>query len=120
MSNPKRGEIYWLNFSPATGVEMRDPHPALVIQNDVANEVSSLTLVAAITSTAKVARLPVGIPIEPEESGLPQISVVHLGHIYTVDKQRINRKIGVLSDKKMREIDRAISISLGIVPFDQM
>lgn len=120
MISPKRGEIYWLNFNPATGAEMRDPHPALIIQNDVANGVSGLTIVAAITSTLQVARLPVGIQIEPKESGLPHLSVVHLGHIYTVDKQRMERRIGILSDKKMREIDRAISISLGIVPFDQL
>ena len=117
MSNPKRGEIYWLNFNPATGAEMRDPHPALVIQNDVGNEVSGLTIVAAITSNLSVARLPVGVQIDPEESGLPRPSVVHLGHIYAVDKRRLGEKIGALPVRKIREIDRGITVSLGISPF---
>lgn len=87
MSFPRRGEIYWLDFSPATGVEMREPHPALIIQNDVGNQVSALTIVSAITSNLRVAELPVGVCIESAESGLPRPSVVHLGYIYRVDKR---------------------------------
>ncbi len=117
MTTPRRGEIYWLDFSPATGVEMRDPHPALVVQNDVGNQASAATIVVAITSNLRVARLPVGVRIEPEESGLPRPSVVHTGHIYTVDQRRLERRVGRLPVKKMQEIDTALQISLGLRPF---
>ena len=114
MRQPKRGEIYFLDFSPSKGREMRGPHPALVIQNDVANKVSGLTVVAAITSNLKVAELPVGILIPPEESGLSHKSVVHLGQIYTIDKERLQNLVGTLSERKMLEVNRAIAISLGL------
>ncbi|MEA3346041.1 MAG: type II toxin-antitoxin system PemK/MazF family toxin [Chloroflexota bacterium] len=117
MSSPRRGEIYWLDFSPATGAEMREPHPALIIQNDVGNQVSALTIVAAITSNLRVAELPVGVRIEPSESGLSRPSVVHLGHIYTVDKRRLQRRVGHLPETLMQEIDEAIQVSLGLRPF---
>ncbi|MGH2353875.1 MAG: type II toxin-antitoxin system PemK/MazF family toxin [Chloroflexota bacterium] len=114
---PRRGEIYWLDFSPATGVEMRDPHPALVIQNDVGNRASALTIVAAITSNLRVADLPVGVCIEPRDSGLPRQSVIHLGHLYTVDKRRLQRRIGALPAAVMERVDQAILVSLGLRPF---
>ena len=54
MRQPKRGEIYFLDFSPSKGREIKGPHPALVIQNDVGNRVSGLTIVAAITSNLRL------------------------------------------------------------------
>jgi len=118
MNFPRRGEIYWLDFSPATGAEMRASHPALIIQNDVGNQVSALTIMAAITTNLRVADLPVGVRIEPEESGLPRPSVVHLGHIYTVDKQRLGRRVGQLPAEVMRQINMAAQVSLGLQPFE--
>lgn len=117
MKQPKRGEIYFLDFSPSKGREMKGPHPALVIQNDVGNKVGSLTIVAAITSNLKVADLPVGVLIKPKESGLPHESVVHLGQIYTIDKERLENLVGTLSGHKMLEVDKAIKISLGLREF---
>jgi mRNA interferase MazF len=117
MKQPKRGEIYFLDFSPSKGREIKGSHPSLVIQNDVGNKVSGLTIVAAITSNLKVADLPVGILITPEESGLPHKSVVHLGQIYTIDKERLKSLVGTLSEHKVLEINRAIEISLGLKEF---
>lgn len=118
MTIPQRGEIYWLDFSPATGAEMREPHPALVIQNDVGNQASALTIVAAVTSNLRADRLPVGVLVEPGESGLPRPSVVHLGHIYSVDQTRLRQRAGRLDAETMRKVDRAISVSLGLLPFE--
>jgi mRNA interferase MazF len=117
MTVPQRGEIYWLDFNPATGAEMREIHPALVIQNDVGNQAGALTILAAITSNLRVARLPIGVIVEPAESGLPLTSVVQLGHIYSVDKSRLGRRAGQLSKATMQRVDQAIAISLGLRPF---
>jgi mRNA interferase MazF len=96
---------------------MRDPHPALVIQNDVGNRASGLTIVAAITSNLRVADLPVGVRIEPHESGLPRSSAVHLGHIYTIDRWRLRQRVGVLPANAMARIEQAILVSLGMHRF---
>ena len=118
MEFPRRGEIYFIDF-PATGAgEMTGPHPALVVQNDVGNQASQLTIVAAITSNLRVARLPVGVRIAPNESGLPRPSVVHLGHLYTVDKSRLQRRAGTLPGSRLRHVDRAIQVSLGLKLFE--
>jgi mRNA interferase MazF len=118
MEFPRRGEIYFIDF-PVTGAgEMAGPHPALILQNDVGNRASQLTIVAAITSNLHVARLPVGVRIAPKESGLPRLSVVHLGHLYTIDKRRLGRRAGMLSQARLRNVDRAIQVSLGLRPFE--
>lgn len=117
MEFPRRGEIYFIDF-PATGAgEMAGPHPALIVQNDVGNQASQLTIVAAITSNLRVARLPVGVRIAPKESGLPRPSVVHLGHLYAVDKRRLGRRMGALPQARLRQVDRAVQVSLGLEPF---
>ncbi len=46
----KRGEIYLVNFDPTIGAEMKKIRPALILQNDIANRYSPITIVAAITS----------------------------------------------------------------------
>jgi mRNA interferase MazF len=118
MDLPRRGEIYFIDF-PVTGAgEMAGAHPALIVQNDVGNRASRLTIVAAITSNLRVARLPVGVRVSPKESGLPRPSVVHLGHLYTIDKGRLGQRVGRLSQLRMREVDRAIQVSLGLRPFE--
>ena len=47
---PVRGEVYLVNFDPTLGAEIRKTRPALILQNDIANEHSPITIVAAITS----------------------------------------------------------------------
>lgn len=97
---------------------MRGPHPALIIQNNVGNQASRLTIVAAITSNLKAARLPVCVQVLPADSGLSRKSVVNLGHIYTVDKSRLRRLVGHLPNGLMEQVDKALMISVGIEPFE--
>ncbi len=118
MKIPRRGEIYYLDFGPAKGSDMRGVHPALIIQNDVGNRVSRLTIVAAITSNLKAARLPVCVQVSPADSGLPRESVVNLGHVYTVDKSRLRQLIGRLPVGLVEQIDKALRVSVGLEPFE--
>jgi mRNA interferase MazF len=114
VSFPRRGEVYWLDFAPATGQEMTGKHPCVVIQNDVGNQHSGLTIVAAVTSNLRVASLPVGVLVKAGEGGLRRDSVVHCGHIYTVDKTRLAQCAGRLSTDRLAEIDLALATSLGL------
>ncbi len=114
----QRGEIYFVDFSPTGAGEMAGRHPALIVQNDVGKRASQLNIVAAIASNPRVAKLPVGVRIVPGESGLPRLSVVHLGHLYTVDKERLEQRAGTLPSERMRQVDRAIQVSLGLRSFE--
>ena len=116
-SFPRRGEIYLVTFDPTVGHEIRKTRPALVVQNDVSNRYSQLTIVAAISSQFDTPSRPREVIIEPDESGLPKVSVVLAGQIRTVDRRRLIKRLGSLSPMSMRRIDDALRISLGLVEF---
>ncbi len=46
----KRGDIFLANLEPIPGSEQGGIRPVLVIQNDISNKHSPVTIIAAITS----------------------------------------------------------------------
>lgn len=112
---PKRGEIYLVNFDPTIGAEIQKTRPALVIQNDIANRYSPITIVAAISSQFDESLYPTEIFIQPPEGGLSIPSVVLLNQIRSIDKRRLVRRLGVLAPTTMERVNQAILISLGVV-----
>ena len=112
---PIRGEIYLVNFDPTIGSEINKTRPALIIQNDLANENSPVTIIAAITSKFDDRLYPTEVRIDPPEGGLKTISVVLLNQSRTIDRQRLIRRIGAIGSGELNEVDRAIQISLGLM-----
>ena len=49
---PKRGEVWLVNFDPTLGSEIKKIRPALILQNNISNKFSPITIAAAITSAA--------------------------------------------------------------------
>ena len=116
MIRPKRGDICLVNFDPTIGAEIRKTRPALVLQNDIANKSSPVTIVAAISSKFDGSLYPTEVLIAANAgTGLAVDSVVLLNHIRTVDRKRLVRKLGRLSAVKMEEVNRALRISVGLV-----
>lgn len=113
--SPKRGEIYLVAFDPSIGAEIQKTRPALIVQNDVANRHSPVTIVAAITSQFDDHIYPTEVLMTPPEGGLRVRSVVLLNQIRTIDRRRLIRRIGVLAPATMRRVDTALQISLGLV-----
>lgn len=109
----RRGEIYWIDWSPGRGSEQGGLRPALVIQNDIGNRFSPTTIVAALT-TAIEKPYPFLARVTAAESGLPKDDTINLAVILTVDKARLSRKCGKLSESRMAEVNEAIRASLGL------
>jgi len=116
MTFPKRGEIYLVSFDPTVGHEIKKTRPAVVIQNDVSNEYSPITIVAAISSRFADPPYPREVPITPGgKTGLDQPSAVILNQIRSIDRQRLGRRLGALDAGTMVRVDDALKISLGLV-----
>ena len=114
---PRRGEIYLVHFDPTVGHEIQKTRPAVIIQNDVSNQYSLITIVAAISSQFSRPPFPREVIIDPEESGLFKLSAVIVNQIRSVDRLRLGKRIGKLSADSMERVDEAIKISLGLVKF---
>ena len=84
---PQRGDIFLVSFDPTVGAEIQKTRPALVIQNDIGNQYSPITIVAALTSKFDLPPYPAEVVMEPRDSGLPQASDVLLNQIRSVDRQ---------------------------------
>jgi len=112
---PRRGEIFLVSFDPAVGHEIKKTRPALVIQNDIGNEFSSTTIVAAITSRITDRPYPVEIALGPGRSGLKAPSTVRLDQIRTIDRERLIKRLGEVDSEEMEQIELALQISLGLI-----
>ena len=112
---PKRGEVYIVSFDPTLGSEIKKTRPALILQNDIANRHSAVTIVAALSSQFTEPVYPTEVLLEPPEGGLEKRSVVLLNQVRTVDKQRLAAKLGTLKPETMGRVDRALEVSLGLV-----
>jgi len=112
---PQRGEVHLVSFDPTVGAEIRKTRPALVIQNDIANRWSPITIVAAITSRFDEPLYPTEVLVRAPEGGLGADGVALLNQIRSMDRRRLIRRLGTLKPETMREVDRALLVSLGLV-----
>ena len=111
---PKRGDIYLVNFDPTVGSEIRKTRPALILQNDIANQHSPITIVAAMTSKIEERMYPTEVFVDAKESGLTADSVVLLNQIRSIDKRRLVKRLGSVKSATMLSVDRALQISVGV------
>ena len=108
------------DLSPVVGSEQGGVRPVLIIQNDIGNKYSPTVIVSAITSQLTKAKLPTHIELSSQEFNLPKDSVALLEQIRTLDKRRLKTKLSTLHSVKMKEIERALLISLGFIKWHSM
>lgn len=119
----KRGDIIEVDLDGATGVEKKnDPRsgarPCLVVQNDVGNRYSPMTIIVPITDAGQFKILPVQVLVSASELGFSgsKDSVVECGHVRTIDGDaRVKRHLGSVNDEVMRRVDQALAVSVGLV-----
>ena len=101
---PKRGEVYLVNFDPSLGSEIKKTRPALILQNDIANRHSPITIVAAITSKFDDKLYPTEVEISTGEGGLKQDSVVLLNQIRSIDCRRLSKNSEKLKIRRLKKL----------------
>jgi mRNA interferase MazF len=116
MTFPRRGEVYLVQFDPNRGHEIQETRLAVVIQNDVSNPYSPITIDAAISSQFRDPPHPREVPIQPGgKTGLNQPSAVILNQIRSIDREHLVKRLGTLDAATMRKVDDALMISLALV-----
>lgn len=105
----KRGEIWWVEFDPAIGSEIRKTRPAVIVSNDAANRNLSRVVVVPITSSA--ARQYPGEALISVD-GKPAKAMAD--QIMAADKSRLKNQLGSLPKTDMRALEDAILVHLGL------
>ncbi len=115
----KRGDIYYADLRPVVGSEQGGIRPVLIVQNDVGNKHSPTVICAAITSKMNKAKLPTHIELNAGRYDMVKDSVVLLEQLRTIDKKRLKDKVCHLDGTIMREVNRALMVSLELDTYAQ-
>lgn len=110
----KKGDIFLVNLEPVHGSERGGVRPVLIIQNDISNKHSPVTIIAAITSKVYEKEFPTNVFVPKKYSRLDKDSTILLNQIRTIDRERLVKKIGSLDLHFVKKADTALKISLAL------
>ena len=110
----RRGDVFWVDLNPVKGSEQAGRRPVVVIQNDVGNEAAPAVIVAPLTTKSFTKHYPINVHLPRGVAGLKEDSAMLLSPIRTIDKTRLDRKIGHLPPLFLKQVDQAICVSLGL------
>ena len=108
----RRGDIYYADLRPVVGSEQGGVRPVLIIQNDIGNKHSHTVICAAITSKMNKAKLHTHVELNTKRCDMIRDSVILLEQLRTIDKQRLKERICHIDDELLKDVDRALMISL--------
>ena len=105
----RRGEIWWVEFSGATGGEIQKKRPVVVVSNDAANQY--LNRVQVVPLSSHTGNL---YPSEAIVTFRGRQSKAMADQLTTVSKHRMIDMAGSVAPREMEGIARAIAVQLGL------
>lgn len=108
-----RGDVYFIDFEPSVGAEIKKKRPALIISCNEANR--HLRTLMVIPFSSKIKNIyPFEVLVKKEESGLKIDSKLKIPQMRAVDKSRLNKYVCSLSDIILSEVEKAIKLHLAM------
>ena len=105
----KRGEVWWVEFDPAVGSEIKKTRPAIILSNDLANRHLSRVMVMPLTSNTGTL-YPGEAPVEVNG----QRSKAMADQLMAADKTRLKSRLGAISKAEMAAVEDAVALHLGM------
>jgi mRNA interferase MazF len=106
----KRGEVWWVNFDPSVGGEIRKRRPAVIVSNDAANK--HLNRVQVVPLTSQMGNI---YPSEAVVTIGDRQSKAMADQLATVSKRRLIGQAGKLTHADMRKVEHVVKIQLGLL-----
>ena len=112
--NIKRGSIFLAALDPSVGHEIAKTRPVVIVSNDQNNTYAGTVTVLPITSKNTAKAYPFEALLPKGAGDLPKDSKVKADQIRTLDKSRLVKFVGIIEEKMMAQIDKAIRIHLAL------
>lgn len=109
-----RGDIILVDLEPTVGREQMGTRPCIVVQNDYGNKSSPVTVIVPLTSAGKDKHFPFLGRIKKGDGGAKNDSYALANQIRVIDKSKILKHLGHLSNAGIAEVDRAIREELDL------
>lgn len=108
-----RGEIWMLNWEPRRGSEQGGHQPGLIIQTDLGNHApgARATILVPLTTQGRPFVFYVPLP-KTKENGLPADSWANCTQVFTVDKARLEKRLGKATPTQMAKVTEALRATL--------
>lgn len=108
-----RGDIFIIENRNAYGHEQKNNRPAIIVSNDLNNKHSTTVEIVYLTTKCKK-KLPTHIEVVGR-----MLSIALCEQITTIDKSRLRDYIRTCTEQEMKEIDKALAISLALRKKDE-
>jgi len=105
----KRGEIWWINFDPSVGNEIKKKRPAVIVSNNTSNKyLKRYQVIPLSTNVEKI------YPSETKLNVLGKINKAMADQLTTVSELRFINKIGEVSENEVKSIESIIKLQLDL------
>jgi len=111
----KRGTVVLVSLDPAKGHEQRGARPCVVVTNTAVSSKQRFPMLAVVPLTGTPGEGALYPGLLPGSSGLRQPSWALIDQLRAVDKRRVSKVFGVVSEDEVRDIDEGIRLFLGLV-----
>lgn len=105
----KRGEVWWINFDPAIGEEIKKKRPAIILSNDISNKyLNRFQVVPLSTNISKV------YPSEAKLTFKGKEVKAMCDQLTTVSKLRFINKAGKIGSRELQTVEAVVKFQLGM------
>lgn len=103
-------------LDPVVGSEQGGYRPVLIVQNDRGNRRAPTVIAVPLTASTRKPPLPAHVRLKAGEGGLRQPSIVLCEQVRTLEKTRLDRRLGRLSPERLKNVEEALRYSLDMRP----
>ncbi len=113
----KRGDVYWADLVPRSGSEQTGRRPVLVVSHDGFNQTPgwrSIIVVPISTSGSQAGRGPTVVDVPGGTAGLARASVVVCHQVTTLDRAKLDKRVGALPPELLSEVESGLKAALDL------
>ncbi len=110
---PRRGDIYLVDFEPALANQANKQRPAIIVTNNTANIKGSSVVVIPLSGNTQTV-YPFQVLLPTNYTNLDQDSKAQTELIRSVSRERLLKRLGGVPEELMLDVDSSIGLHLGL------